>query len=123
MRGLIDTVRAFWPMLTAAEGMKHFGVTGSSNKPGHIHNEPFNSYAATKYASIGIAESVAGEAASPGIGTTIFWAGLLNTRIWDGGRARTDKFDRVVYQPEELGGTWRTQHVCGLGLRSRNRRC
>jgi NAD(P)-dependent dehydrogenase (short-subunit alcohol dehydrogenase family) len=105
--GVINTVRAFWPLVEKAEGLKHLGFTGSSIIYGHGENYPHGLYAASKWASVGIAESLVGRAEKAGIGTTIFNAGLLNTRIWDGARARPDRFGGPAYQPEEAGNFWR----------------
>ena len=109
VKGMIDTVQSFWPYLLAAEGVRHLGFTGSSNTLGHIPDTPLGVYAASKWASIGVAESVSGQAIGLGMGATIFCPGLLDTRIWDGGRARPEKFGGPVYQPEEAGEFWRTQ--------------
>jgi NAD(P)-dependent dehydrogenase (short-subunit alcohol dehydrogenase family) len=107
--GTISTVRAFLPLVQAATGLKHVGFTASSNTLGHIGPGPFGVYAASKWATAGIAEAVAGEVKPQGIGTTIFCPGLLNTRIWDGARARPDRFGGPRHHPEEAGEVWRTQ--------------
>lgn len=106
--GMIHTVRAFLPLLRAAEGLRHIGFTASSNTLGHIPAGPLGIYAASKWAALGIAEAVVGEVASEGIGATIFCPGLLDTRIWDGARARPERFGGAVHQPEEAGELWRT---------------
>jgi NAD(P)-dependent dehydrogenase (short-subunit alcohol dehydrogenase family) len=107
--GALATVRAFMPMVKAASGVRHIGFTASSNTLGHIKDGPFGVYAASKWALVGIAESVAGEAKALGIGATIFCPGMLNTRIWDGARARPDRFGGPRHQPEEAGDVWRRQ--------------
>lgn len=106
--GTIHTVRAFLPLVRAAQGLRHVGFTSSSDTLGHIPAGPFGVYAASKWAALGIAEAVAGEVGAAGIGTTIFCPGLLDTRIWDGARARPERFGGAVYQPEEAGELWRT---------------
>lgn len=108
VKGTIDTVRAFWPMLCAANGTRHLGFTGSSNTLGHIGAGPLGVYAASKWATVGIAEAFAAEAASHNIGATIFCPGLLDTRIWDGGRARPERFGGPVHQPDAAGEHWRS---------------
>jgi NAD(P)-dependent dehydrogenase (short-subunit alcohol dehydrogenase family) len=108
VKGMIDTVQTFWPMLLAASGTRHVGFTGSSNTLGHISNGPLSVYAASKWAAVGIAEGVCAQAIGLGMGATIFCPGLLDTRIWDGGRARPDRFGGPVHQAEEAGERWRT---------------
>jgi NAD(P)-dependent dehydrogenase (short-subunit alcohol dehydrogenase family) len=109
VQGAINTARAFLPIVAAAKGFKHIGFTASSNTLGRLGAGPLGAYAASKWANLGIAEAVAGEASAFGIGSTIFCPGLLNTRIWDGGRARPDRFGGAVLAPEEAGEMWRTQ--------------
>jgi NAD(P)-dependent dehydrogenase (short-subunit alcohol dehydrogenase family) len=109
VKGTIDTVQAFWPHLIAAKGTRHLGFTGSSNTLGHIPDTPLGVYAASKWASVGIAESVSAQAVGLGMGATIFCPGLLDTRIWDGGRARPQQFGGPVHRPEADGELWRTQ--------------
>ncbi len=109
VKGMIDTIQAFWPHLLAATGVRHVGFTGSSNTLGHIPDTSLGVYAATKWAAIGIAESVSAQAIGLGMGATIFCPGLLDTRIWDGARARPEQFGGPVHQPEEAGELWRTQ--------------
>ena len=108
-QGTINTVRYFLPLVEATDGFRHLGFTASSNTLGRIPAGPLAVYAASKWACLGIAEAVAGEAGAMGIGSTIFCPGLLNTRIWDGARARPDRFGGAVHQPEEAGEIWRTQ--------------
>ena len=108
VKGMIDTVQTFWPLLLAAKGVRHVGFTGSSNTLGHIPNGLLSVYAASKWAVIGIAEGVAAEAKGLGMGATIFCPGLLDTRIWDGARARPERFGGPVHQPEAAGERWRT---------------
>lgn len=108
VKGMIDTVQVFWPLLLAAEGQRHVGFTASSNTLGHIPDGPLSVYAASKWAAIGIAEAVAAQAIGLGMGATIFCPGLLDTRIWDGGRARPERFGGPVLQPEAAGERWRT---------------
>lgn len=109
VKGMIDTVQSFWPYLLEATGTRHLGFTGSSNTLGHIPDTPLGVYAASKWASIGVAESVSAQAIGLGMGATIFCPGLLDTRIWDGGRARPEQFGGPVYQPEAAGEFWRTK--------------
>jgi NAD(P)-dependent dehydrogenase (short-subunit alcohol dehydrogenase family) len=107
--GAINTVRSFLPLVAKAEGVRHVGFTASSNTLGRIGPGPLAVYGASKWASLGVAEAVAGEAEGLGIGSTIFCPGLLNTRIWDGARARPEKFGGPSYMPDETGEMWRTQ--------------
>lgn len=107
--GAINTVRSFLPHVAEADGVRHVGFTASSNTLGRIGPGSLGVYGASKWASLGVAEAVAGEAEALGVGSTIFCPGLLNTRIWDGARARPEKFGGPFSMPEETGEMWRTQ--------------
>jgi NAD(P)-dependent dehydrogenase (short-subunit alcohol dehydrogenase family) len=107
--GAINTVRSFLPHVLEAEGVRHVGFTASSNTLGRMGPGSLGVYGASKWASLGIAEAVAGEAEALGISSTIFCPGLLNTRIWDGARARPEKFGGPSFRPVEAGEMWRTQ--------------
>jgi NAD(P)-dependent dehydrogenase (short-subunit alcohol dehydrogenase family) len=108
VKGMIDTAQVFWPLIEKAEGVRHVGFTASSNTLFHIPAGPLDIYPASKWAALGIAEGVSAQAMAAGIGATIFCPGLLDTRIWDGARARPEKFGGPAYQPEEAGEHWRT---------------
>ncbi len=56
---------------------------------------------------MGVAEALACEALSDGVGATIFCPAMLNTRIWDSARARPERFGGPLMQPEERGEPWR----------------
>lgn len=108
VQGTLNTYRAFTPLVRAATGLRHVGFTGSSNTLGHIPNAALATYAASKWAVVGIAEAAAGELAAENIGVTILCPGLLNTSIWDSAQARPQRFGGPRTQPWEVGERWRT---------------
>ena len=55
---------------------------------------PLTLYAATKHASLGLAEGLRAEALAENVPMTILCPGLLNTDIWDAARARPEKIRR-----------------------------
>ncbi len=105
--GLIDTARAFVPAMRAEKGWRHVGITGSMAGLVQMPESGPAAYAASKYAAVGIAEALRAELKSDGIGVTLFCPGTVNTRIWDGGRARPDRFGGPVHLPEAVGERWR----------------
>lgn len=96
VRGVMWTAQAFVPLMDGADGPKHVGVTASTAALRQPEGD-FPLYATTKHATFAIAEALRGELAQKAIPTTILCPGLLNTKIWDGARAR----------PERHGGTRR----------------
>lgn len=107
LHGALHSVQVFLPHIEAANGARHIGFTASSVILGHIPDGPQGAYAASKWALAGVAEAVCGEARALGIGATILCPGLINTSIWDGGRARPPRLGGVVRAPEAAGQMWR----------------
>lgn len=104
--GVIWTAQAFCPLLSDPHGPRHVGVTASTAalRP-PTGNFPL--YATTKHATFAIAEALRGELAVDGIGTTILCPGLLNTNIWDGARARPDRFGGPSSMDPKIASLWR----------------
>ena len=89
--GVIWTAQAFTPLMSNATGPRHVGFTASSaalRSP--VGTMPL--YATTKHATFAFAEALQGELTAQDISSTILCPGLLNTQIWDGARARPDRF-------------------------------
>jgi NAD(P)-dependent dehydrogenase (short-subunit alcohol dehydrogenase family) len=108
-KGTLDTLRLFRPLMSDDNGPRHVLITASSASLVSPAAPRLALYGGSKHCTMGMAEAVAAELAVDGIGTTIFCPGLLNTRIWDGARARPDQFGGPRYLPEETGEMWRTQ--------------
>jgi NAD(P)-dependent dehydrogenase (short-subunit alcohol dehydrogenase family) len=103
--GTFDTLRGFHALLPGT-GLRHFGITGSmAGLTASAGASP--AYDASKYAVVGIAEGLRAELEGTGTGVTLLCPGLVNTRIWDGGRARPGRFGGPRSQPEETGERWR----------------
>jgi NAD(P)-dependent dehydrogenase (short-subunit alcohol dehydrogenase family) len=105
--GVIETVRAFVPAMKVGSGWRWVGVTSSMGGLGQVRDNGPSAYCATRYACVGIAEGLKGELAGDGIGVTLICPGAVNTRIWDGRRARPDRFGGPEFAPEERGERWR----------------
>ncbi len=88
--GLIWTVQAFAPLLSEDEP-RHVGFTASTAS---LRPPPAQLplYPVTKHASFAASDALRAELAEAGIASTILFPGLLNTNIWNGARARPDRF-------------------------------
>ena len=107
--GAIWTAQAFLPLLRANAGAsRHVGVTASSASVVPVQG-PFTLYAHTKQATAAVGEALTAELAEEGIGVTILCPGILNTEIWNSGRARPERFGGARSMPEEAGAHWREQ--------------
>lgn len=105
LKGTIHTLRRFVPMLDQA-GPRRVCITVSSASLVQPSAE-LGLYGGSKHGTMGIAEAVAAELAIAGIAVTILCPGLINTRIWDGARARPQRFGGPRFMPEEAGEHWR----------------
>lgn len=104
--GAIWTAQAFLPHLYETDGARHIGFTASSaalTAPA----PPLTLYAASKHASMGIAEALRAEAAVAHIPMTILCPGLLNTDIWDAARARPEKYGGVRRMDPSIATQWK----------------
>lgn len=108
-KGVLDTLRAFRPSMHDEDSPRHVLITASSASLTTPTASRLALYAGSKHCTMGIAEAAAVELAEQGIGTTILCPGLINTRIWDGARARPDQFGGPRLLPEETGEHWRNQ--------------
>ncbi len=104
--GAIWTAQAFRPLLDTAAGPCHVGITASTAAL-RAPAGPFPLYAATKHGTLAVAEALRGELAADGIATTILCPGLLNTDIWDGARARPERFGGPVRMDPAIADPWR----------------
>ena len=103
--GTFDTLRGFHALMPET-GLRHFGITGSmAGLTPSGGASP--AYDATKYAVVGIAEGLRAELEGTGTGVTLLCPGLVNTRIWDGARARPERYGGPRELPEETGERWR----------------
>lgn len=103
--GIIWSAQAFRPLMDGVDGVRHVGVTASTAAL-RAPDGPFPLYAATKYGTFAIAEALRGELAEEGVGVTILSPGLLNTAIWDGAKARPDRFGGVRHMDPAIAARW-----------------
>ena len=105
VRGAIWTAQAFVPLMQEGDGPRHVGITASSAALRPPDGD-FPLYATTKHATFAVAEALRGELAASKIDTTILCPGLLNTKIWDGAKARPDRFGGVRHMDPSVSKRW-----------------
>ncbi|QLC20995.1 SDR family NAD(P)-dependent oxidoreductase [Parasphingopyxis sp. CP4] len=103
--GTIWTAQAFIPAMRELDASAHIGVTASSATLVPVDG-PFPLYAASKYATAAVGEGLMSELADSEIGVTILCPGLLNTGIWNSGRARPDRFGGARELDDSAGEYW-----------------
>ncbi len=92
--GVVHGLQAFVPRMRTQESESH--VVNTASLAGLIapHGLPIGVYTATKYAVVGISETLRLELEPEGIGVSVLCPGGVETRIWEAERNR----------PAELGG-------------------
>lgn len=105
VRGVIWTAQAFVPLMQNAEGPRHVGITASSASL-RAPTGGFPLYATTKHGTFAVSEALRGELAAQNIETTILCPGLLNTNIWDGAKARPDRFGGARHMDPFISKMW-----------------
>lgn len=107
VKGMLNVLRVFASKLAGERTGGAIGLTASVSG-----FTPLGGYAAaygaTKYAVVGIGEALRAELADTGIGVTILCPGLINTRIWDAGRVRPERYGGETRLNDEIGERWRT---------------
>ena len=107
--GAIWAAQAFLPLLRANEGAsRHVGITASSASVVPVQ-APYTLYTTTKQATASVGEALMAELADEGIGVTILCPGILDTQIWNSGRARPERHGGARSMPHSAGTHWRAQ--------------
>ncbi len=103
--GVVWTTQAFAPLMTD-DGARHVGFTASTASlrppPAHL---PL--YPVTKHSTFAVADALKAELAEQGIASTILFPGLLNTNIWNGARARPERFGGAREADAAISARWR----------------
>jgi NAD(P)-dependent dehydrogenase (short-subunit alcohol dehydrogenase family) len=102
--GIAWTVQAFVPLMTGET--RHVGFTASTAALRPVPPE-MGLYPVSKHAAFAVADGLSGELAAKGIPSTILFPGLLNTNIWNGARARPDRFGGERHADPAISTRWR----------------
>lgn len=98
LEGVINGLQAFLPRMKAQVGEKH--IVNTASIAGIGPHEGIAPYVASKYAVVGISETLHAEQARHGIGCSVLCPGNVHTRIVASGRNRQDSVggpDRRVH--------------------------
>jgi NAD(P)-dependent dehydrogenase (short-subunit alcohol dehydrogenase family) len=98
--GVVHGLQAFLPRLRAQPGPKH--VVNTASIAGVAPFEGIGPYVASKYAVVGLSESLRMEGADWGLGCTVVCPGNVRTRIVQSARSRQSELGgpRDVVEPE-----------------------
>jgi NAD(P)-dependent dehydrogenase (short-subunit alcohol dehydrogenase family) len=106
--GAVWTAQAFAPLVMSAEGPRHIGFTASVAAL-RMPAGAYSLYAATKQASLGVAEALRAELSRADVPMTILCPGLVRSGIWNGVRARPERYGGPEVMPDtsDAGAPWR----------------
>jgi NADP-dependent 3-hydroxy acid dehydrogenase YdfG len=104
MLGAIWTMQAFAPLL-ADDKLRHVGFTASTASLRQPVAE-LALYHVSKMAAFAAMDGMKAELAAKGIASSILFPGLLNTNIWDGARARPERFGGPKHMDPAISGRW-----------------
>ncbi len=102
--GAIWTAQCFVPLMHGDPS--HVGITASTAALRPPEGD-FPLYAASKHGTMAVAEALRGELTKREIETTILCPGLLNTQIWDGAKARPERFGGQQRMDPKIAAMWR----------------
>lgn len=86
LEGVANGLQAFLPRMQAQPGEKH--VVNTASVAGTVALPGIGIYTATKYAVVGISETLRAEGASWGLGVSVLCPGVVRTRIFESERNR-----------------------------------
>jgi NAD(P)-dependent dehydrogenase (short-subunit alcohol dehydrogenase family) len=103
VKGVINGIRTFVPMIRAHGGPGHVVNTGSVSSLFVRDGRNQGAYAMTKYAVLALSEALEQELAGTGIGVSILCPGGVDTSIFDSAATRPDRFGGSYRRPEQEG--------------------
>ncbi len=86
LEGVVNGLQAFLPRMKAQSGEKH--IVNTASVAGIAAFAGLGVYVATKYAVVGISESLRAEGESYGLGVSVLCPGVVRTRIFESERIR-----------------------------------
>jgi NAD(P)-dependent dehydrogenase (short-subunit alcohol dehydrogenase family) len=104
VKGVINGIRTFVPMIRAHGEPGHVVNTGSISSLFVREGRNQGAYAMTKYAVLALSEALEQELAGTGIGVSILCPGGVNTSIFDSAATRPDRFGGSYRRPEQEAG-------------------
>ncbi len=113
LMGVLHGIRTFLPHIRAHGEGGH--IVNTASMAGMISGLGFSPYSASKFAVVNMSEGLATQVAPLGIGVTVLCPGFVQTRIWESGRNRPERYGpRLTPDPASPAGRLAT-HLAELG--------
>ena len=101
VHGSVATARAFLPLLRRSEGQRNLLFTTSTSALYAVRR--LGTYTASKYAVLGMAETLRLELAEEGIGVSVLLPGpMATTHLQSSAAAKPAELDRPVFRPDDI---------------------
>ncbi len=114
LHGVVHGIASFLPRMLASGEEGH--IVNTASMAGHLSFEGMGPYNASKYAVVGISESLFHELAGTNIGVSALCPGWVNTRIGESGRNRPAELGERVMRPEDAVRAEYVRTVLAAGL-------
>ena len=114
LHGVVHGIASFLPRMMASGEEGH--VVNTASMAGHLAFSGMGPYNASKYAVVGISESLYHELAGSPIGVSVLCPGWVNTRIGESSRNRPAGVPERVARPEDLARSEYVASVLAAGL-------
>lgn len=114
LHGVVHGIASFLPRMVASGEEGH--VVNTASMAGHLAFSGMGPYNASKYAVVGISESLFHELAGSPIGVSVLCPGWVNTRIGESSRNRPAGVPERVARPEDLARSEYVASVLAAGL-------
>ncbi len=114
LHGVVHGIASFLPRMMASGEEGH--VVNTASMAGHLAFGGMGPYNASKYAVVGISESLFHELVGSPIGVSVLCPGWVNTRIGESSRNRPAGVPERVARPEDLARSEYVASVLAAGL-------
>jgi NAD(P)-dependent dehydrogenase (short-subunit alcohol dehydrogenase family) len=101
VKGVINGIRTFVPMIRAHGEQGHVVNTGSVSSLFVREGRNQGAYAMSKFAVLALSEALEQELAGTGVGVSVLCPGGVNTSIFDSAATRPDRFGGSYQRPQQ----------------------
>ncbi len=114
LHGVVHGIASFLPKMLASGEEGH--IVNTASMAGHIAMAGMGPYNASKFAVVGLSESLFHELASTNVGVSALCPGWVNTRIGESGRNRPPELGERPMRPEDAERAEYIAAVLAAGL-------
>ena len=114
LHGVVHGIASFLPRMRASGEPCH--IVNTASMAGHVAGPGMGPYNASKYAVVGLSESLAKELAGTNVGVSVLCPGWVRTNILDSRRNRPDPVDASDPSPDALARSEFVRSAIEAGL-------